>query len=226
MSKRQKFIEAAVENQETSYTDPVLAQAEERKKEIDAVLKAAHEEEAEKEVETEAEVDVAESIIEEKAKADSVSSVVDIEALKNRVSDSGKIVVLGIVDFMKQAGPAVSHTEENGGRLFTRFWGVLKTLFNNVSDDDFKIIYRELLNLFNEHKDGIFKDERMYRFNEFWTMSDGERAAFRRLVNLMLVTRDPAVRHKSVEQLRDWNYILEHGLTEAAKIRIRNFYEI
>ena len=51
---------------------------------------------------------------------------------------------------------------------------------------------------FEEYKEGVFSDERVYRFVEHWPMSEAHSAAMKRILNLMLVTRNPATRHRSV----------------------------
>ena len=161
----------------------------------------------------------------EKAK-NAPSQKVDIAKLRTQLSSSGNFVLETILKYMEDMKPGIPMQETIGARHQAALWGAINTLFNRLDDKDFTILYRAVLDLFNEHKDGVFADDKVYRFAEYWTMSESDRAAFRRLLNLMLVTRDAKSRKESVKQLKDWTYILEYGLTEKGRNRIRNFYEL
>lgn len=157
---------------------------------------------------------------------ESPSSKVDMTALRSQLSPSGVTVLETILKYMKDMQPGIPHDSQTGAKYQSSFYNALLVIFNRLDDQDFNVLYRALLDLFEEHKEGVFADEAVYRFNEWWPMSDDGRAAFRRMLNLILVTRDAKTRRKAVQDLKDWNYIFEFGFTEEAKNRVRNFYDL
>ena len=154
------------------------------------------------------------------------SHVVDLVTLRTRLSTSGNLCLEAFLKYMQDMAPNKPMSEQEGARYQANFWSALDTLFNRLDDSDFNELYRALLQLFEEHKEGVFSDERVYRFVEHWPMSEVHSAAMKRILNLMLVTRNPATRHRSVQDLKNWGYILEFGLTDQARNRIRNFYNL
>lgn len=176
-----------------------------------------------------ASIDDTPDMVEEKKAKDAISSTVDISALSSALSDSGKIVLEGILSFMRNTGSdkdfSGSEGLKRGAMYVVAYWHTLDTLFNRLDNKDFAILYRALLDLYAEHSEGVFNPEKVYRFAEEWTMSDVAQQAYKRLNMVMFVTCHMHERYKSVREL-NWEYSLAYGLTSQAKNRLRGFYEL
>lgn len=178
-----------------------------------------------------AEIDTIPDHVQEAKQKASLSNRVDLDQLRSALSSSGVACLEGVLSYMREMGPdksfVGSEAEKRGARIQYGYWGTLDTLFNRLDNKDFNILFRALLDLYDEHqhKDQVFHDDKVFRFVEYWPMSESQAAAFRRLSNMMLVTKDVKTRYHAARQL-DWKYVLEYGLTTQGRNRIRNFYEL
>lgn len=186
----------------------------------------AQEDAQEEKVDVKVEVDTLPTHVEQAKQKEAPSNRVDIEKLRSRLSTSGNLCLDVFLKYMSDMAPNKPVNEQTGAKYQATFYSALDTMFNRLDDQDFNELYRALLLMFEEHKDGVFSDERVYRFVEHWPLTEAQNAAMKRLLNLMLVTRNPATRHISIKDLKNWDYILEFGLTDRGRNRIRNFYDL
>lgn len=178
-----------------------------------------------------AEIDTIPDHVQEAKQKASLSNRVDLDQLRSALSSSGVACLEGVLSYMREMGPdksfVGSEAEKRGARIQYGYWSTLDTLFNRLDNKDFNILFRALLELYDEHqhKDQVFHDDKVFRFVEYWPMSESQSAAFRRLSNMIMVTKDVKTRYHAARQL-DWKYVLEYGLTTQGRNRIRNFYEL
>lgn len=102
----------------------------------------------------------------------------------------------------------------------------LYRLFNNVCNmvEGFDPCWNELLNIFNEHKGGALAERYVFRFAEELPGTKEDHSAFFRLLNLLIVTADPATRKESLKQVSIYK-TTQDGFTETARNNINQFYK-
>ena len=101
------------------------------------------------------------------------------------------------------------------------FDALLKTI--NDSDEDFEKLLKTVFAFFEEHKNGVFHETRVFRGMDNIPLNKDDRAAFTRLLNLFKLVANPQSRKIALKQV-DLNASLQYGVTEQGKNRLMSFF--
>lgn len=139
------------------------------------------------------------------------------------VSIAGKIAYQNILDYITNMAPRKPVSPDEGSRHQVRLYRSLVSIFNNL-DNDFNLIFGSVLSVFNEHKDGVFHESRVFRFFDTMALSKDERDSFQRLLNLIKLTAEPKGRTLALKQI-NLNATLEF-ITEKGKQKVLKFFNV
>lgn len=95
----------------------------------------------------------------------------------------------------------------------------------NSPEVNFVRAFTNLLEFFENHKDGAFHEDRIFRGLENLTLQLSEITAFQRLINMIKATCNKKSRALAVKQI-DFVATLQFGVTEQGRNRIFAFYNI
>lgn len=138
-------------------------------------------------------------------------------------SELGKDVVEGIYQYIATMRPNMPITPEEAGRNQTGLYRNLQTLFNRV-EGDFGQVFPAVLKLFEHHASGVFSESHRYRYlDEAKQLDDKAKTALINQVHL-LVTAGPVQGRQQVLKQIDINKVLDHGVSENGKMRVRGFF--
>ena len=138
------------------------------------------------------------------------------------VSIAGKISLAQIQEYVVNMRPKRPMLESEGARHQVILYRTLINIINNI-DEDFVTVFSTILRLFEEHRDDVFHEMYVFRFMEHITLSDIERKAFHRLLNLLRISAPIKGRDLALKQV-DFNSTLQYGITEIGKQRIYAFF--
>jgi hypothetical protein len=93
----------------------------------------------------------------------------------------------------------------------------------NDSGDDFEKLLKTVFAIFEEHKNGVFHETRVFRGTENLPMSYEDRTAFLRLLNLFKLVANPQSRKLNLKQV-DLHASLQYGVTELGRNRLMSFF--
>lgn len=145
--------------------------------------------------------------------------------LIKEASSAGRGVVEAIYQYIADMRPNMPVSPEDGGRHQASLYRALSTLFNRV-EGDFSLVYPAVLKLFEHHSSGVFAETHRFRFMDTaHTLGGKDRTALMNLVHLLTTTANPADRATSLKQI-DLTKVLEHGVSEAGRNRVRQFYRV
>jgi len=162
----------------------------------------------------EEEVPVVEVVSEPAVKAEVVPTPIPPAVEKENISLLGKIAQQNLLDYITNMAPRKPVTVEEGTRHQVQLYRTLTNIINNL-DDDFNYVFANTLQLFHEHKDGVFHECRVFRHFESIPLSKDERASFQRILNLLKLTADPKGRQLAVKQASIANtlkFVSEKGI--------------
>ena len=134
----------------------------------------------------------------------------------------GNINYQNIIDYMGKMAPKVPVNKDDGSRNQVRLFKSLTTIINTL-DTDFNLVFGSALKLFHENADGVFHETHVFRFMEHITLSDIERTAFQRILNLMKLTADPKGRAIAINQI-NMNATTEFCISEQGKQNLIKFF--
>lgn len=101
------------------------------------------------------------------------------------------------------------------------FEAILKTI--NDSGEDFEKLMKKVLAFFEQHKNGVFHETRVFRGMDSIPLSQNDRTAFTRLLNLFKLVANPQSRKLAIKQV-DLHASLQYGVTEQGKNRLLTFF--
>ena len=91
------------------------------------------------------------------------------------------------------------------------------------SDEDFEKLLKTVFAFFEEHKNGVFHETRVFRGMDNIPLNKDDRAAFTRLLNLFKLVANPQSRKIALKQV-DLNASLQYSVTEQGKNRLMSFF--
>ena len=155
-------------------------------------------------------------------KSTSSSAIANLEELAQSSSASVRAAVselLVYIDTMapKKPTPMPQQLQQQAA-LFH-----LLTRIPNTLGDDFQIVWKAVLAVFHELKDGVFHEAYVFRHFDNVSLSETQRKGFLGLLNLIKLTADPKGRQQALKQI-DMSKALQFGLSEEGRNRIENFY--
>ena len=139
------------------------------------------------------------------------------------VDINSKIAYQTILTYMTNMAPRVPVTIEDGVRHQISLYRALTSIINNT-EKDFNLVFGTLLKLFDEHKDGVFREASLFRFTEHITLPDNDRKSFLRILNMFKLTASPLSREIAVKQI-NFPMTLEF-IGEKGKSKIMSFFRV
>lgn len=149
------------------------------------------------------------------APAQTVASGAEFGAIGRRVLD---ILRTYIVEMAPRRPVTDAKIVEQQRLLFE---AMTKTI--NDSGDDFEKLLKTVFAIFEEHKNGVFHETRVFRGTENLPMSLEDRNAFLRLLNLFKLVANPQSRKLNLKQV-DLHASLQYGVTELGRNRLMSFF--
>jgi hypothetical protein len=132
-------------------------------------------------------------------------------------------VQLDLNNYAEAMDPKKPIVPEDGGKWQHSLFQLIKSVLNAKDQEEFNREWNTILIFMNEHREGAFSENFVFRFPEHWTGSPNEFATFRRLLFTMLQTSNPQTRKQAIKEI---NLALTcEGLTEAQRVKVLNFYE-
>jgi hypothetical protein len=146
------------------------------------------------------------------------------EKAKGEATAAGKMILDQLEAYIAEMAPKKLQTQANEVRWQVQLYRVLSNTANRL-DDDFFLVWNTILKVFHAQKDGVFHEAYVFRSMQHITLPPNDQAAFQRLLNLVKITANPAGRQAATKQV-DFKRTLEHGVTEAGRQKLLNFYNI
>lgn len=143
--------------------------------------------------------------------------------LKKTGTVGQKSLIAALDQYRERMAPGKPVSDDDGAKYQYALWKTIQTTIDFSAVDEFKSLWALLLGYFNHYKKGALHDQYIYRFSEYWVYSLDDLDAFQRILNLILLTRDPSTREKGLRQ-QNFDRTLQLGLTEAGRQRLINFY--
>ncbi len=101
------------------------------------------------------------------------------------------------------------------------FDALMKTI--NDSGNDFENLLTDVFAFFEQNKNGVFFETRIFRGMDNVQLSQDERAAFTRILNLFKLVANPQSRGIALKQV-DLHASLQYGVTEYGKNRLLSYF--
>lgn len=104
-------------------------------------------------------------------------------------------------------------------------YSIYKLLMNVCNlEVGFKESWDTVLAVFNKHKEGALQERYVYRFAEELPGTIEEHNNFHRLLNLIILTADPATRKDKLKEVSIYK-TTQDGFSELARNNLNNFYK-
>lgn len=145
-----------------------------------------------------------------------------ISAAQATASIGGKLALDQIADYIEAMRPNHPIAPEDGARYQFILYRSLTAIINNL-DEDFNSVFSAVLKLFILHREGVFHQTYVFRFYENIPLSETDRKAFLRLVNLIKVMAPVKGRDLARRQVNFQNS-LEFGVTDIGRQRIESYF--
>lgn len=146
-----------------------------------------------------------------------------VQQLTADASFNGKTVIAALYQYIEAMRPNVPLEPTEGARNQVALWRALSTMFNKL-ESDFDDVFRAALLLIDAHRTGVFAETHVFRFMDHAVaMEETDRAAFHRLMTMMMTTANVADRQQSLRQI-DMEQALKHGVGELGKQKVNGFY--
>lgn len=160
-------------------------------------------------------------------KAATVSPALDqFQALIAKAKSSGLVSLYfnNLASYIEEMRPKKVNPLPAALRQQQSLYSTILGICNRL-EDDFYPVWTALLAVFQEHRDGVFHERYVNRHMDNINLGTSEIAAFQNLLNLIRLTADPRSRALGLKQV-DFTRTLQHALTDAARARLGNFYEV
>jgi len=116
---------------------------------------------------------------------------------KNLIED---IVEENLTEYVNKMTPGYSHAQGEGARLQSKLWQTIQTVLR-TDGPQFTKLFSLLLKTVYKNRDTVFNEYNIYRYFETVNIPGNERRNFERIINLLLVTNNPALRAESLKQV-------------------------
>lgn len=151
------------------------------------------------------------------------SSATDLIA---QITATGNRAAIGVIEniktYLTEMKPGRQMSSQTGGQHQVMLFRALQTAVNLV-DTDFQLLFATILKIADEHKEGAFSSEYLFRFTDTVKLSANDRQAFLRIINLIVLTAPISGRRTAVGHV-DMTRTLEFGFTEDGKRRLLTFF--
>lgn len=147
-----------------------------------------------------------------------------IEAMKAAGNLGTKAFISFLDDYVTSMNPARRMTDDVGSQHQMRLWGYISTVVEKTSGEEFTTNWRILLAYANQHAAGVFNPRYVYRFSPAWTRGEDSLNAFNRIIDLVLMTANPATRAEKLRRVA-LDRALHTSVSPEASQRIVAFYQ-
>lgn len=127
-------------------------------------------------------------------------------------------------DYIDKMTPGRPVSTQEGTSAQMGLWNLIKLMLTREGSE-FVLHYSHLLETIREHRRGAFSERYLYRFFEHLKLSAEDRTNFTRLLNLMITTCDPSIRHLAMKQV-DLRTALAGLRNEGQRQRVAAYYEL
>lgn len=141
----------------------------------------------------------------------------------SKISTTAKLALMNIDEYIANMQPSKPITVENGCKNQVTLFRSITQILNHLNED-FNVVYSEMLRKVHEHSNGVFYDANVFRFFDNISLNEKERKQFQRLLNLLKLTADPKSRQVALKQV-DLGKTLEF-FPESVKQKILTFYRV
>lgn len=145
-----------------------------------------------------------------------------VEAPQPEFNAIGLRVLVILNEYAVQMAPRRPVTDAKVIEQQKLLYEALQKTINDSGDDFFKLM-KTVLAFFEEHKNGVFHETRVFRGFDNITLSSEDRVAFQRLLNLFKLVANPQSRKLALKQV-DLVASLQYGLTEHGRNRMMSFF--
>lgn len=134
-------------------------------------------------------------------------------------------LMLFMADYVLSMAPGVNIDLRAGAAKQKAFFKMLQKVIEKSTIDTFKTNWIIVLSYFWAYRrDKALGERYVNRFSEYWQNKDEDLTAYQRIVNLCLLSANPAERSKVLKQV-DINKTLEIGFTEVGRNNVKTFYK-
>lgn len=152
------------------------------------------------------------------------SAIGVLERLEQEVSTEMRGFIRNIINYVEAMAPRkilpLNQALQWQVTLYKSLAGIA-----NRADDDFLKIWRAVLGVFHEHKDGVFGESYVFRHFDNMALDKNNCAGFRNILNLIKLTADPKGRKLGLKQI-DPQRALQHGLSDHGREALSKFYDL
>ena len=135
-------------------------------------------------------------------------------------------LIKGLEKYLEAMKPGSGIRGEVGVNQQYALWKLINEIINvSQTPSQFKTLWNILLKFADEHKEGVFNMRYINRFAEHWAWSREELLGYQYIVNLIMLTANPATRAIGLRQV-DIHKSLSSGFNEEARQAIIGFYTV
>lgn len=155
----------------------------------------------------------------------------DFEKTIKEIQANGTLEEKLIVDTMKAyvvdmaEGKPIDFTK--AAQLQYGLWRTILATIERCPEEQFKKRWSLILQYFNKYSDDHqpLNSTMVYRYSEYWTKSNKELDVFHRMLNLILLTCNPANRRSALRQV-SMEKTLKDLITEPGRQKLIGFYNV
>ena len=153
-----------------------------------------------------------------------VTGFPEVDRLLKNVPATNQTGILRIMDYIAAMHPKRPMDEKSGARAQAMLYKVLQNTINR-EDEHFRAIFSAILMLFEVEPTGVFKEVNLFRFMDQVELTQSDRKAFERILNLIKVMGPKEGRAQAVKQV-SFDNSLRFGLTEQGRQRVLDFFNV
>ncbi len=153
-----------------------------------------------------------------------VTGFAEVDRLLVNVPAANQTGLLRLMDYIETMNPKRPMDEKTGARAQAMLFKVLQNTINR-EDVHFRQIFSAILALFEVEPTGVFKEVNLFRFMDQVELSQTDRKAFERILNLIKVMGPKKSRAQAIKQVSFENS-LRYGLTEQGRQRVLDFFNV
>lgn len=151
------------------------------------------------------------------------------EEIINRASVNATDLLSSTIKFMEEyvvkMAPGVNNHGIPAADYQLQFFRILKAAIDKTPIEEFNKTWNIVLAFFWRYKEGALSPYHVNRFAENWNNGDRNLIAYQRIVNLCLISADPAERSK-VNRRVNVPKTVESGFTPAGMQNILQYYKV
>jgi hypothetical protein len=156
---------------------------------------------------------------------EAVAKVTGVAAPEVKESLQVAAIRYALEDYIKKMSPGVPIQVKDGAVQQVRLYNTLMTVVNRMADSDFNQAMTLILDMFNEHAEGVFHPRYVFRFMEHIELTSPRISAFQRLLNMFHLMAPVGSRRQAVDQC-NWSETLSGEITDAGRNRVLSYFKV